>query len=247
MLDFTHILQNLLLIDCQKSSYFLHLKHFLPSVCLGATKSSRAVVRDKAPWRSEKGAAELWEMPSPKHFPEETHHDPAGSVCKETERGCDAEHFPVFQGILGPSRAPSQCHCSAQLLMACRDISSEKRSNPSAWEPERGRAQGRGRRIHQRCRGDNAAQTQHHGDTNGTASAEGHCPFHFPPLVLQRRFLRQMLWFWKATRALGPLEAQLQPPYLDFQKDVAEGPEEIRNCFAAQACDWKENQNAEGS
>lgn len=56
-----------------------------------------------------------------------------------------------------------------------------------------------------------------------------------------------MFWFWKATGALGPLEAQLQTSYFDFQKDIQEDLVEIRNCIAAQACDWKENQNAEGS
>lgn len=119
------LVQNLVLIYGKKSSYFLHLKNFLPSICLGLTNSSRAVLRDEAPWRSKKGAAELWEKPRPKPFPgadsktqaadaEGTHPDPAGSVCEETERGCDTEHFPVFEGILGPCRAFSQCHCSVQ-------------------------------------------------------------------------------------------------------------------------------------
>lgn len=110
-------MQNLVFIYGKKSSYWLHLKHFFPSSCLGVTKSSRAVVRDEAPWRSEKGAAELWEMPSPEHFPradrktqaadaEETHHNPAGSVCKETERGCDTECFPEFQDFLGHLELP---------------------------------------------------------------------------------------------------------------------------------------------
>lgn len=110
VLDFTQILQNLLLIDCQKSSYFLHLKHFLPSVCLGATKPSRAVVRDKAPWRREKGDAELWEMPSPKHFPgagtEETHPDPTAVFVRRQKEGVMLNISPCSRGSWGHLELP---------------------------------------------------------------------------------------------------------------------------------------------
>lgn len=80
---------------------------------------------------------ELWEMPSPKHFPgvhkktsvadaEETHHEPASSVQREAEGEWDAEHF---QGLLEPSGAASLSHRSVQLMTVCRAISGA--SNPT--------------------------------------------------------------------------------------------------------------------
>lgn len=92
-------------------------------------------------------------------------------------------------------------------------------------------------------------QSQHHGETSAVASAGGHCfplpTHHQAPLCSQYGFLRQVLWCWKATGALGCLEAPLQTSYSDIQRDIQEGLVGINNCLAAQARDWKENQNAE--
>lgn len=157
--------------------------------------------------------------PHPKHFPgadrktpvadaEETHHDP---VQKEAGTECDAEHFPVSQQLLEPSRAPFLNHCSFQPTPLCRGTSG---ANNATHQPGTdrcgGRAKGTRMRIHQGCREDDAAcpAYKQHLQRDQCHGLSIPLPTHHQDLLCT--FLRQMCLLWKAAGDLGCLEAQLQ-------------------------------------
>ncbi len=82
------------------------------------------------------------------------------------------------------------------------------------------------------------------------ASPEGHSPFHLPPTT-QLSFVYSMCF--SATRVYsgklqGPwdvLNPSYKPAYFYIQRDIQEALIGIGNRFAAQACDWKANGNAQ--
>ena len=82
------------------------------------------------------------------------------------------------------------------------------------------------------------------------ASPEELSPFHFQPSTKLScvRSIRFKVNSMDSGKLQGPwdvLKHSYKPSYFYIQRDIQESLVGIGNCFAAQARDWKANQNAQ--